>query len=213
MKACRIVFAAITVLLAGTGSGVAQNYYAGAYGGANFGHDADTTFSSVPGVTFAASTNVGYALGAFVGYDLGNGFRVEGELSYRRNGLDELSSGGSSTQMLGDVSTLALLANGIYGFGTAGSAWSPYVGAGLGVARFSFIDAAPVGSPPESNDDTVFAYQLIAGLGYGLSPTLSLFADYRLFGTSDPKFTQPSGTVVDTEYLSSAVLIGFSSSF
>ncbi len=213
MKTCKSAIAALAILLAGATGAAAQSYYAGAYGGANIGHDADTSFSTVPGVTFEVSTDVGYALGAFVGYELGNGFRVEGELAYRRNGLDKLSAGGASVQMLGDVSSLALMANGIYAFGSGGSSWEPYVGAGLGVARFSFIDAAPVGSPTESDDDTVFAYQVIAGIGYELSPTWTLFADYRLFGTANPEFRQASGTVVETEYLNSTLLIGFSRTF
>lgn len=212
MRSCRFVITAAAFLITSAGNVMAQSYYAGAYGGVNFGHDADTSITGVP-VTLTVSTDVGYALGVFGGYDLGNGFRVGGELAYRRNGLDKQSALGTSVKMQGDVSSLALMANGIYGFSPGGSAWDPYIGAGLGVARFSFIDAAPVGSPPESDDDTVFAYQLIAGLGYELSPTLSIFADYRLFGTSNPKFTQSSGTVVETEYLNSTVLIGISKKF
>jgi opacity protein-like surface antigen len=213
MKTFRTAIAALAVLLAGAGAAAAQSYYAGAYGGANIGHESDVSISSLPGIPFTVTTDTGYAVGGFVGYDFGGSFRVEGELAYRRNGLDEQSALGTSVQMQGDVSSLALMVNGIYDFGSGASAFTPHVGAGIGVARFSLIDAGPVGSPAENDDDTVFAYQLIAGVGYELSPTLTIFADYRLFGTTDPEFTQSSGTVIETEYLNSTMLIGISTSF
>jgi len=213
MKTCQTVIATVAVLLAGAGGAAAQSYYAGAYGGANFGHDSDVSISSLPGVPFTVTTDTGYAVGGFVGYDFGGSFRVEGELAYRRNGLDEQSALGTTFQMQGDVAALALMANGIYEFGSGASAFTPHIGAGLGVARFSFIDAGLVGGPTESNDDTVFAYQLILGVDYELSPTLSIFADYRLFGTTNPEFTDSGGDVIEAEYLSSTVLIGISTSF
>lgn len=213
MKTCRTVFAALAVLLAGVGGAAAQSYYAGVYGGASISHDSDTTVSTLPGVPFTVTTNIGYALGGFAGYEFGNGFRVEGELAYRRNSLDEQSALGTTFQMQGDAATLALMANGIYEFQSGASAFAPYLGAGIGVARFSLIDAGVVGSTPEDNDDTVFAYQLIAGVGYDLSPTLTVFADYRLFGTANPEFTESDGDVIETEYLGSTVLIGLSRKF
>ena len=213
MKTCTILISFVAVLLSAAGGAAAQSFYAGAYGGANFGHDSDVSISSLPGIPFTVTTDTGYAVGGFVGYDFVGPFRAEGELAYRRNGLDKQSALGISVPMQGDVSALALMANGIYEFGFGTSAFAPYIGAGLGVARFSFIDAGPVGSPAENDDDTVFAYQLIAGVGYQLSPAWSVFADYRLFGTTDPKFTQSSGTVIKTEYLSSTVLIGISTNF
>lgn len=212
MKTCNTVTAALAVLLAGTGGAAAQSYYAGAYGGVGIAHDSDTTISGVP-VTITTSSDIGYAVGGFVGYDFAGPFRAEGELAYRRNGLDKQSALGSSFPLQGDVSTLALMANGIYDFRSGTSAFAPYLGAGLGVARFSLIDAGVVGSPTEDNDDTVLAYQLIAGIGYELSPTTTLFADYRLFGTANPEFTDSSGTQVETEYMGSTVLVGFSTSF
>jgi len=213
MKTCKVLFSALALLLASAWAAAAQSYYLGAYGGAGIAHDSDTSNSGVPGVSITVSSNIGYALGGFAGYEFGNGFRVEGELAYRRNSLDEQSALGTTFQMQGDAATLALMANGIYEFQTGGSAFSPYIGAGIGMARFSLIDAGVVGSTPEDNDDTVLAYQLIAGIGYELSPTLTLFADYRLFGMANPEFTDSSGNAVKTEYLGSTVLIGLSRSF
>lgn len=213
MKICKIVIATVAVLLVGAGGAAAQSYYAGVYGGVNISHETDLSSSSMPGIPISVTTNTGYAIGGFAGYDFGSGFRVEGELAYRRNGLDEQSVGPATAQMQGDVASLALMANGIYEFGSGASAFTPHIGAGLGVARFSLIDVGTVGSIPENDDDTVFAYQLIGGVDYELSPTLSVFADYRLFGTTNPEFTNSLGDVIEAEYLNSTVLIGISTNF
>lgn len=213
MKKFGILVSAMVVFSAGTGLAGAQNFYFGGLGGASIPHDSDTTISGLPGITINVASDVGYVVGGFVGYDFAGGFRLEGELVYRRNGLDEQSALGISFPLQGDVATLSLMANGLYEFGAGNSAFVPRIGAGIGMARFSLIDAGVVGSPTEDNDDTVFAYQLIAGVGYELSPTLTLFADYRLFGTTNPEFTDSSGNAVETEYLASAILVGISSDF
>lgn len=213
MKTCKLLISAVAVLLACGGGAAAQSYYAGAYGGANLAHDADASVSSAPGTPITAVYNAGYAIGGFVGYDFGDGKRVEGELSYRRNGIDEQVVAGTPMPMQGDTAALALMVNGIYEFQSGSSGLTPHIGAGIGIARFSVIDAAPVGDPPTNADDTVFAYQLIAGVDYELSPTLTLFADYRLFGTANPQFKDASANDVEVEYLNSAFLIGISSSF
>lgn len=91
----------------------------------------------------------------------------------------------------GNFSMLAFMANVDYDFDT-GSRWVPYVGGGLGVATIS-IDTEDVdGNSFADDSDTVFAYQVGAGLGYefpleeGRSITVSL--DWRYFGTQDPTF-------------------------
>ena len=91
----------------------------------------------------------------------------------------------------GNFSMLAFMANVDYDFDT-GSRWVPYVGGGLGVATIS-IDAEDVdGNSFADDSDTVFAYQVGAGIGYefpleeGRSITISL--DWRYFATQDPTF-------------------------
>jgi opacity protein-like surface antigen len=199
-------------LLVAASDASAQSFYVGAYGGVNYAHESDVTVDGIGGYTI--DSDIGYAVGGFVGYDFGNSFRLEGELTYRRNSLDSFSLGPLSTPMEGDASALALMVNGLYDF-DSGSDITPHIGAGAGIARFSVIDARPVGipDPPTSEDDTVFAYQFIVGVGYDLSPTSSFFVDYRLFATVDPGFTNTSGEVIELSYLSSALLFGISTSF
>ena len=92
----------------------------------------------------------------------------------------------------GNFSMLAFMANVDYDFDT-GSRWVPYIGGGLGVATISIDTETPSGTPLADDRDTVFAYQVGAGLGYefpleaGRSITVSL--DWRYFATQDPTFT------------------------
>ena len=213
MKSCKFLISAVAVLLAGAGGASAQSYYGGAYGGGSYTHDSDASSSGAPGVSITAKVSPGYALGGFAGYDNGGGFRVEGELAYRRNGLDEQDVGGTIQQLQGDVAALALMVNGFYELQSGASGFTPHIGAGIGMAKVSMIDTGLVGGATESNDDTVFAYQLIAGVDYELSPTMTLFADYRLFGTTNVQYTEAGGDDIEFSYLNSAILIGISTGF
>ena len=100
----------------------------------------------------------------------------------------------------GNFSMLAFMVNVDYDFDT-GSRWVPYVGGGLGVATISLDTETAQGRSLADDSDTVFAYQVGAGLGYefpleeGRSITVSL--DWRYFRTQDPTFT---GDVTGNEF-------------
>lgn len=65
----------------------------------------------------------------------------------------------------------------------AGEPFRPYVSAGLGVARHDGeLSAAGISS---SDKDTVFAYQVGAGLGYDVTDNVNIFGGYRYLGSSD----------------------------
>ena len=101
----------------------------------------------------------------------------------------------------GDISSFGFMANGYYDF-DAGDNWAPFLMAGIGGAKIN-LDATSVAGVAVTYDesDTVFAYQVGAGIGYNLSPTTAVNFQYRFFGTSDPSFND--GTVViDGEYRS-----------
>ena len=98
---------------------------------------------------------------------------------------------GEPQAVVGDFSMLAFMANVDYDFDT-GSRWVPYIGGGLGVATISIDTETDTGRSTADDSDTVFAYQVGAGLGYefpleeGRSITVSL--DWRYFATQDPTF-------------------------
>lgn len=143
--------------------------------------DSDVTDSTEPGVTMDVESDDGLALGVAVGYGFGN-IRAEGEIAYQKNDLDKVSVGGESFDLSGDTSSLAFLLNGYYDFKNK-SAFTPFISAGLGLAKVEISDDEGL-----DEDDTVFAYQVGAGVGYAINEKVTLDLKYRYFATSDPEF-------------------------
>lgn len=148
--------------------------------------DPDLTDATLPG---ELGVDNGFGISGTYGYEFGNGFRTEIEVSYRENGIKSISiaafgltgTGAAS----GDVTALASMLNGYFDIATE-SRWTPYIGAGVGVARID-VDIS-VADESASVDDTVFAFQGMAGLRYDLSEDVVIRAGYRYFGTDEPEF-------------------------
>ncbi len=189
----------------------AQNlngFYVGARGGTSWTLDSGINIGGVATVTgFGtgqlsgtdnARFSTGWAVGGFAGYDF-VGPRVEIEALYRDNqgasngflpisGVGTLHYAGAA-----EVQQTSVMANAYYDF-FAHQAFTPYVGAGLGIAfinsRFNALT---------NSSDTEFAYQAIVGVGYKVTPNLRLNLDGRYYGTTNPSFNNsfnlPNATV------------------
>jgi len=186
-----------------TGLGIPASY-AGTYVSGSFGavkaNDSDLDDGIDTG-EFTFDTGYGF-LGA-VGSSLQDVGRVEVELGYRDNDFDKLKVDGlGSASIDGNFSSLSLMGNFYYDFSMGGS-FSPYIGAGLGFAN---VEADLDGF--DSEDDTVFAYQLIVGGSIAASETLSVDLQYRYFATDDPEFNG-----LDAEYSTHNLMIGLRQSF
>lgn len=152
------------------------------------------------------SFDPGFGLLAAVGTGLAPGVRGEIELGYRMNDVDKISAGGlGSAEIGGDVGTLSLMANVFKDFQPE-EAFSPFIGAGIGMAQVD-VELEADGESV-SDDDTVFAYQAAVGVAYAISETVKLDAQYRFFATADPSFGG-----IDGEYYSSNFLIGARANF
>jgi len=132
--------------------------------------------------TMSVESDLGLAFGAAVGYDLGNNTRIEGEIAYQENDLDK----GDGVNLTGDSSSVALLLNGYYDFANE-TEFTPYICAGIGFANIEVDFGAP-GILTLISDDTVFAYQLGAGVGYAINEEITFDVKYRYLETSDPDF-------------------------
>jgi opacity protein-like surface antigen len=177
--------------------------------------DRDTAGNSAGG---ESSHDTGYVFSAAGGYSWGR-VRVEGEMSYRQNDLDQLTvtsvtlagfgsaTGLATASLSGDSSAFGVMINGWYDVDT-GSPWTPFFSAGIGFASVN-LNIENVGGVAVNFDesDTVFAYQVGAGLGYKLNQTTTLTLTYRYFGTSDPEFSNGVDTI-DGEYQSHSVAVG-----
>ncbi len=76
----------------------------------------------------------------------------------------------------GELETSTLMLNAYYDYKTD-SAFTPYVGIGIGTATTD-LEFSPSGVGIISNDDNTFVYQLIIGASYAFSDNLGAFASY-----------------------------------
>ena len=154
----------------------------------------DTSFEVAPG-TIDTEFDDDWNYSAAYGWKR-DAFRYEVELLA---GEDEVSShtlngGDPLAGPTGGINMVGLMLNGYFDFDTA-SAFTPYAGAGLGLAMIE-AEGFGVADIPDvlDDDDTVVAYQVMAGIGYGLSDRTSLFAEYRYFGTESAEVTTSVST-------------------
>jgi len=135
-----------------------------------------------------------------------NCYRFEGELGYQKNGVDTLYGPFGTSNLRGNIEVWSVLANGYYDIYTGGGV-KPYLTAGVGAARVQFEDVAFQSTPNGhgwSEHDSVFAYQLGAGVAIPISKGVKLDARYRYFSTAE--FTLNDG--YQSRLSSSSVLLG-----
>jgi opacity protein-like surface antigen len=127
--------------------------------------------------------------------------RLGGELSYRNSEVDriDLEGIGSVHGSDGNVGALAMLFNVFIDLEMGGPV-TPYLGGGIGFANLS-IDDVPY---YDDDDDTVFAYQVGAGLAFNVQRNLVIDLGYRYFGTDEADFEYSS-----MDYQSHSAMIGF----
>lgn len=99
--------------------------------------------------------------------------RVELEYSYTDADID--SSNVSNDK--GEVETKALFVNGFHDIET-NSKFKPYFGAGIGLMDVD-VKYKESGVEVVDDDDTIFAFQVIAGLGYEITDRFNIFAQAR----------------------------------
>ena len=170
---------------------------------------------SIPGTAefkdATATNNVdldaGFAGNVFAGYQFDSNWRTEAEFSARLADVNDITGTGAAAPITGDQDVYAVLANAIYGIPT-GTKFTPYVGAGAGVAWVKSQDIATVLGTSVDDTDTVFAYQGIAGVEYDITNSLKAALDYRYFRTADTSFQSAAATSVDGDYESHTITVG-----
>lgn len=173
--------------------------------------DSTVTDSTLAGVSLEVDYDTGLALDLALGYKFGS-TRLEGEFGYQKNdfndvtvtvaGVGSASLKGTGVPFSGDTKVTSFLMNGYYDF-TNDSAFTTYLTAGLGLAKVKVSMDLPSVGASTSDSDTVFAYQIGAGVEYALNQTVSLDVRYRYFATSDPSFD-----TTDAEFSSHNVMLG-----
>lgn len=190
----RIGILTVVCMLWAASQAFAAGAYVGGFVGPTFTHDGDITVNGVGTATL--QYDVGPAVGAFGGYNF-DGFRVEGEVSYRHADIDRVSGPAGSVLVSGvDLSLWSFMGNGYFDFKT-NSPVTPFVGAGIGMVNGRMKDNG------YSFEDTVFGYQFMVGASFALNKRINLDLSYRLQGTSDLETLD--GKI---SYLSSNLLFG-----
>lgn len=161
----------------------------------------------------------GIYIGGTGGYDFGY-LRLEGEISYRNSEIDSITNSidGRYGNLDGDLGVSAFMANAFFDLHND-SRVTPYLGDGIGFAVLNLSDAS--GTDRNYNywdlynedDDTVFAYQVGAGVEIALNPRYSLDLGYRYFGTDTANFNDDIFQTSKMKFESHNVTIGFRATF
>jgi opacity protein-like surface antigen len=211
---------ASALLLLATPSLASAQTYVGASGGLSIQSDSKNrgTFTgNVPATTaapiypaIASGTTLGWRtesdnglnVNGHIGHRLANGFRVEGQFSYTRNGVKRhrgVTVGGTNIDTvdasvltrgatlgttvgtvvnsgIGKTQNLGLFANAFYDI-NAGGSFQPYLGAGAGVSR-NKVDFRPSNIDVGQGKKTKFAWQLMAGATAKVGESLEVFGQY-----------------------------------
>lgn len=190
--ALTVVAAAITAAFAAPA--LAEGPYAGFSGGGNFPREQDLG-NSQGTVDFEEGP-----LGLFgVGYGFASGLRPELEFGIRDNDADAPGeSSGEVESMMGNL-WFDLPAPGF------APRLRPFIGAGAGTAEVDFNGIVDTLGATHGGRESVTAYQAGAGVGYSVTPRLTLSAAYRYLETEPERFTPGSDR---SRYRSDAALLG-----
>jgi len=145
-----------------------------------------------PALGLSYGVDSGFVVNGAVGYDF-DGLRVEGAVGYQENDYTNDTLG---------ASLLTVMANGYYDFKTSGKI-KPYVMAGLGIAHIKADDYP--GSPAPWLDDSYFAWQLGAGIGYEVSANTTIDVGYRYL---KPEGIECAFHATDVSWESHNILVG-----
>ena len=171
----------------------------------------DLDFNVAPG-TIDTEIDSGTGFGITFGRTYG---QIRGEIEYtaRMNDVKShsLNGGEALPGSTGEVKSDAFMVNAYYDIDT-GSAFIPYIGAGLGMAKVKFDNFGVAPIPDVLNDDdTQFAFQVMAGGDVMVSDKVRLFAEYRYFtgGDIDVTTSAATGSVSNSiSYKTNNVLLG-----
>ncbi|MEX0692974.1 MAG: outer membrane beta-barrel protein [Rhodospirillales bacterium] len=178
--------------------------YIGGAAGANFAGDNNL---SGRGIDTDISHDTGFVGVLSLGQAFANGFRGEIELGKRRNSIDK--SGTTSTG--GRSSVLSGMINGYYDFAT-GTAFMPYLGAGIGVGQLS-MDVSPVGTGRVHSSGRGLGLQGIAGVGYQIDDNWTGSVEYRYYNLQGADVNVSGVGSIDADYDSHAVMVGLRYTF
>lgn len=166
-------------------------WYLGLTGGYAYMDDQDVSGN---GNSSMALDSDGLSAGVAIGYlpnssiPVINAMRFEGEVTYHTAGIANFAQvGGGQVKGNKAYRTIAYMFNGLYDL-PLDSQWSPYIGAGVGIASVGLPINSGAGNTSDS--DNVWAYQGLVGIGYTPKsiPNTQWSLGYRYLATAEANF-------------------------
>ncbi len=146
-----------------------------------------------------------YGLSAAYGRTIGSWLRLEGEFSFIKAEIDEVTGHfGQDTDEVGRDRFYNMMVNALANFENS-TDFTPFVGGGIGAVYAQHnvtFDPDIVDNIPavDSNDyDWALGYQLMAGVGWEFEPGMTLDVMYRFFGVESRDYTQDNVVASDVE--------------
>ncbi|HPD58182.1 MAG TPA: outer membrane beta-barrel protein [Smithellaceae bacterium] len=154
--------------------------YVAVNGGVAFLTDSDVVSEGRRSRSEIVDTDFGWAASVAAGLRLkaNENIRVEGELGYQKNCVDE-GADRRRDERSGDIKAYSFMVNGYYDI-VRGKKIVPYLTAGIGVAK---VDADV--NNFAHVDEIGAAYQIGAGIAYHISDNWHIDLKYRFFDTVD----------------------------
>jgi opacity protein-like surface antigen len=182
--------------------------YLGLAAGANW--LGDTNPDTIFGDTLDTEFDTGWLLSGAVGYKWPSGLRTELELAYRNNDADSVIEAGTTYVVNGDVSQFSVLVNVLYDFSVAENL-NLTLGGGIGGASAAVDIANTSDLLIDADAEWGFAFQLIAGGSFEISPEADVFVEYRYLRNNATAVTYPPPNTplqVDLDLESHGVVLG-----
>jgi OOP family OmpA-OmpF porin len=165
----------------------------------------------------------GYDGRLFVGYDLG-GFRVEGEVAYKKANLESYQTTirlpfdepdfPTEGEARGSSTALSYMINGIRDFG-GDDGISGFVGVGGGEAEVTAVDYRnrPDATPFFDASDSGFAWQVFAGARRPISDNIDVTVRYNFFNVDGLNGVAFNGNETERRFRSHSVTAGVTFNF
>jgi len=227
MRKLAVILALATTALSTPALARNDAWYVGVEGGAmlveNINYDVGTTTNGA-----RVNHDAGWDVDGTIGYDFG-AFRAEAEVGYRQADISSYTSTlntpvirangttvplppGTYNYAGGRTSALSFMVNGLLDFGDD-DGLQGFVGGGVGVARVQGKYGLNTFQDLIDDSDTVFAWQVLAGVRAPLTDNIDVSLKYRFFNADNVRLVDVSGRNFDGRFRSHSIMGGLTFNF
>lgn len=173
----KIVITAALAAISTAAIAESNDIYIDVLGGINSGDDVSGYENNIKATWASSETKSGGSFHLGTGFYLNDNIRLGTRYSYRGSKFEAVTL--ANAKVTNKARSHALLAEVAYDF-TNTSGFTPYVKAGLGVARNSYSAYMPAQNISfDKKTKTSFAWAIGVGVGYKINKNISLLAEYQ----------------------------------